>query len=132
MNNVWSSAQFRKNLCDKVEHNIQKSCIRWFDLQYPGLLIYAIPNGGKRDKGTAKKLTAEGVRRGIPDLHLAVTCDEYKGLYIETKTQDGKPSQEQLVAHSILRGQGYQVELVRNLEQFMTVVNEYLALCLPN
>lgn len=126
MNNQLTAAQFRKDHCDRVEHDIQKSCIEWFDMQYPGLLLYAIPNGGKRDKKTARKLKAEGVRRGIPDLHLAVPNAHHPGLYVETKTTDGKPSDDQLIAHAYLRGHGYQVELVRNIEQFQAVVNDYL------
>ena len=34
-------------------------------------LIFAIPNGGKRHIGTARKLKAEGVRSGVPDIFLA-------------------------------------------------------------
>lgn len=123
---VYTAHQFRKQHCDTVEHTIQKTCVDWFDLQYSGLLLYAIPNGGKRSKAQAGKLKAEGVRAGVPDLYLAVVTQTYPGLYIETKTTSGQPSDEQLIAHAYLRAQGYQVELVRNLEQFQAVVNEYL------
>lgn len=121
-----SADQFRKEHCDTVEHNIQKTCIEWFDLQFSSLLLYAVPNGGKRDKVTAAKLKAEGVRRGIPDLHLAVVTPSYPGLYIETKTTSGDLSDDQIIAHAYLRAQGYDVTVVRNLEQFQSVVKEYL------
>lgn len=121
-----TAAEYRDTLCDTNEHEIQKSCVRWFDLQYPGLLLYAIPNGGKRHIITAKKMKAEGVRRGVPDLHLAVPTANYPGLYIETKTRKGELSKYQVLAHAYLRGQGYAVEVVRNLEEFQTVINNYL------
>lgn len=124
--NQLTAAQFCQQFCDRVEHDIQATCIEWFDLQYAGLLLYAIPNGGKRDKVTAAKMKAEGVRRGIPDLKLAVTTQEYAGLYIETKTTTGRPSDEQLIAHAYLRSQGYAVEMVRNLEEFQAVIRTYL------
>lgn len=124
--NQYTAQQFRKQHCDTVEHTIQKVCVQWFDLQYPGLLIYAIPNGGKRSKAEAGRLKAEGVRAGVPDLYLAVVTLNHPGLYIETKTTTGTPSDEQLIAHAYLRGQGYQVELVRSLEQFQAIVREYL------
>lgn len=127
MKNQLTANQFRKEHCDTVEHTIQKTMVQWFDMQYPGLLLYAVPNGGKRDKATAGKLKAEGVREGIPDLKLAVTTDLYSGLYIETKTTDGRLSDEQIVAHAYLRGQHYAVTVARNLEAFQRAIADYLS-----
>lgn len=60
--------------------------------------MHAIPNGGLRDKATAGKLKAEGVKRGIPDVFLPlpmfgpkanipcrVISAAYCGLYVEMK-----------------------------------------------
>jgi hypothetical protein len=71
------------------EHSEQKSLITWCDLNrknYPGLeWIFAIPNGGKRNIITAKKLKAEGVKPGVFDLFLPVPRGIYHGLFIEMK-----------------------------------------------
>ena len=73
-----------------------------YDPSVPDLeLLHAIPNGGKRDKVTAAKLKAEGVKAGIPDIFLPVPkavllnpqpayrlepeTRYYCGLYIELK-----------------------------------------------
>jgi len=54
--------------------------------KYPELKwFHAIPNGGFRDKITAGKLKAEGVKSGVSDMFLPVKCDAYSGLYIELK-----------------------------------------------
>lgn len=52
------------------EHQEQKIFVSWFELAYPDKLIFAIPNGGKRNIVTAAKLKAEGVKAGIPDLFI--------------------------------------------------------------
>ena len=61
---------------------------------YPALrLLYAIPNGGARNKITAAILKREGVRAGVPDICLPVPSGAYHALYIELKrtAQPGKP-----------------------------------------
>lgn len=62
-------------------------------------MLHAIPNGGYRDKITAGKLKAEGVKRGVPDIFLPLpkwagmvaplngrsTPCMWAGLYVEMK-----------------------------------------------
>ncbi len=48
-------------------------------------VTYAIPNGGLRDKRTAGKLKAEGVKSGVPDICVAWPFNGHHGLYIEMK-----------------------------------------------
>ena len=52
------------------EHSEQATFVTWFELMHPGVRIMAIPNGGVRHWGTAKKLKAEGVSKGVPDLFI--------------------------------------------------------------
>jgi hypothetical protein len=47
--------------------------------------LFAIPNGGLRDKATAGKLKAEGVKDGVPDTMLPVPRHMWAGLFIEMK-----------------------------------------------
>ncbi len=126
VNATMSAADFRRNHTDQDEHDLQSLCIEWFDMAYSSLLIYAIPNGGYRPIATAKKMKKEGVRRGIPDLHLPVARGEYLTLYIETKTQDGKVSDAQITMHALLRALGHCVIVPRTFEEFQSGVTEYL------
>lgn len=48
-------------------------------------LLYAIPNGGKREAATAARLKATGVKAGFPDIGLPVARGGYHALYIELK-----------------------------------------------
>ena len=52
------------------ESRLQAACVRWFRYQYPNLLIFAIPNGGRRNEVEAKIMKEEGVLPGIADLEL--------------------------------------------------------------
>lgn len=78
------------------EHIEQKFLMTWASLtakgKYPELaLLYAIPNGGNRHIATAMKLKAEGVRSGVPDLHLPVARQGFNSLYIEMKKTSMRP-----------------------------------------
>lgn len=68
-------AQFMPGGCNRhVTYPVPE--LRW---------LHAIPNGGYRDKITAGKLKAEGVKRGIPDIFLPLPIIGYAGLYVELK-----------------------------------------------
>jgi hypothetical protein len=80
---------------DLNEHQEQKILIRWFRLQHPHLIMFAIPNGGMRNKITAMKLKDEGVLSGVSDLFLMSSNESYNGLFVEMKSLKGKLSVEQ-------------------------------------
>jgi len=73
------------------EHEEQVKVIAWareHESKWPELgLLYAIPNGGARDRITGAQLKAEGVRPGMPDLCLPVSAYAYNALYIELKSR---------------------------------------------
>lgn len=76
-----------------TEHGHQMALMQWAALSGNPLLdnLFAIPMGGLRDKVTAANIKAEGARRGVPDLMLAVTRRAYAGLFIEMKKPALKP-----------------------------------------
>lgn len=82
----------------------QIGLLQWFHLKYPGVLIFHIPNGGKRDIKTAKRLKLEGVLSGIPDLFVPAWS-----LWIEMKTEKGRlsPAQKEMIIY--LEGIGHTV-----------------------
>ena len=85
-----------------TEHDEQVAVFEWAELmaeRYPALnLLYAVPNGARTSMSVAKRLKAEGLRRGVPDICLPVSShyDEYDqtyhALYIEMKRPGGKVS----------------------------------------
>jgi VRR-NUC domain len=112
------------------EHAEQAALIRWAEFaraRLPELaLLHAIPNGGHRHKATAARLKAEGVKRGVPDVCLPVARSGAHGLYIELKTERGKPTPEQLGWIRALRRQGYAAEVCRGWESARSMIEHYL------
>jgi len=66
------------------EHNEQVAVFawaRWAEAQYPELaLLFAVPNGGARNKVTAARLKAEGVKRGVLDIWFPVARGGWRRL----------------------------------------------------
>lgn len=110
------------------EHNIQVACVRWFDYEYPNHknLLFAIPNGGHRNKVVACKLKAEGVRAGVADMFLSVQANGFPGVYIEFKTRTGRQQESQRVFQSAVEAQGYRYVIVRSFDEFQKVINKTL------
>ena len=81
------------------ESDEQIALFRWAQLSSAAHkeldLLYHIPNGGKRNAATAKRLKAEGVKPGVPDLCLPVARGGYHSLYIELKSGRNKPTENQ-------------------------------------
>lgn len=113
------------------EHAIQTAMVEW-SVRAAGAipelrLLYAVPNGGARNLIVARKLKAEGVKPGVPDLHLPVARLGFHGLWIETKTKVGRVSPDQRVWHAALREQGHLVVVVRSALQGIELLSGYLA-----
>lgn len=111
----------------------QQMLVRWMELQHRA--AYAVtwhtPNGGARDKATAGKLKAQGVKAGVPDLQLAVARGGFFGLFIEFKAtppNDAAVSETQKAMLSRLQEQGYQAVVCRGINEAMAEINAYLAM----
>jgi hypothetical protein len=113
------------------EHSEQASLVSWantLESDLPGLaLLYAIPNGGRRDIRTAIKLKAEGVKAGVPDLCLPVARGGYHGAYIEMKFGKNQTSPEQKKWIADLRTEGHFVTVCWGWQDAADTIEQYLA-----
>lgn len=119
-----------------VEHRLQSACVKWFRYQYPNELIFAVPNGGKREqkkvrtsKGwvtyspTAVKLKEEGAMAGVADLIIV----SHKGvLFVEMKTLKGRQSDTQKEFQKKVEGLGYIYIICKTFEQFVSKIKTFL------
>lgn len=115
-----------------TEHQIQAAVISWWShacagWSLPYYLLFAIPNGGARDQITGARLKAEGVRRGIPDLMLAVPTRDAHGLFIEMKLPDREESDAQKTVSLSLSTRGYTYRLCLSTEEAIDAIKAYLA-----
>lgn len=105
---------------DKVptEHEEQRDFVRWYRQTFRDERIFAIPNGGRRQKSDAAKLKVEGVSRGVPDLMLPGHM-----LFIEMKKQkDGTVSPEQKEWIAYLRSRGFRCEVCKGSKAAQEIV----------
>jgi len=117
------------------ESRMQRSFIKWWHLNcrhfgVPELCLFSIPNGGARSAITGSIMKAEGARKGVPDLMLAVRRADpgngAYGLFLELKRPTGVVSPEQTEYHRILRNQGYRVEVCWSLAECINTITQYL------
>lgn len=96
--------------------------------KYPELklLLFAIPNGGYREKREAGKLKAMGVKAGVPDIFLSVPCGPYHGLYIELKKYGGKARTEQNEFIAAVHAQGFCALVAVGWPQAVAAIETYL------
>ena len=125
---VYPSLQCVKLGSCTLEHRLQCACVRWFRLAYPQHHhnLFAVPNGGYRTPTTAAKIKAEGALPGVSDLILLIARGGYHGLLIEMKTDKGRQSEAQREWQRLIEADGYKYVVVRSIEEFIKVVNDYL------
>jgi len=128
------------------EDALQISCITWLRIQYPDLLAFHVPNGGKRSKAEAGRFKAMGVLAGVPDVLIISarqitistrpnplggghkTYSQYfTSLAIELKTKGGTVSPNQKAAQEAFKLAGWKVATAYSLDQFQDTVNNYLS-----
>jgi len=102
-----------------IEHRMQVALVKW--LRHKGIFVFAIPNGGARNRITGKRLKDEGVIAGVPDLFIPA-----HKLFIELKAPGGRLSKEQKECHAKLFDEGCKVAVCYSLEEAMGVVNSFL------
>lgn len=96
---------------------------RWPELAF----LFHIPNGGYRDKRTASKMIAIGVKRGVPDVNLAIARNGFHGLWIELKVGRNKTTIEQQAWLSALNDEGYCARVAYGFEEAKEIILAYLA-----
>ena len=95
--------------------------------EFPELeLMHSIPNGDWRGFKTAKKLKAEGLKPGIPDISLPIPRGGYHGMYLELKNARGSVKADQWRIMIELHKHGYFVALTNSLTKAQCLVLQYL------
>lgn len=88
--------------------------------------IYATPNGGYRNKKTAKDLKDEGVMPGVLDVFVRYPSGRWHGMFIEFKrSKKEKPSEEQTKFAERSMSLGYICVLAWDAEDAFRAVRKY-------
>ena len=111
-----------------IESELQRNCVTWFRLCYPALRLnlFAVPNGGRRNRVEASIMKAEGVVAGVADLLLLYPSLGYHGLCIEMKTPKGYQRDTQKEWQRAVEEHCYKYIIVRSFDQFRAEVSRYI------
>jgi hypothetical protein len=106
-----------------TEHFEQREVVKWFRQTYPGVRIFAIPNGGARGIAQAARLKAEGVSAGVPDL-----CIPAHSLWVEMKRRKGGTvSKDQKDWIEYLESAGHRVIVSRGADEAKAGISQAMS-----
>lgn len=106
-----------------IESNIQQAVVKWFRMQYPRLIIAAVPNGGFRNAREAAIMQREGVLAGFADL---VVIARRNVLFLEMKTTKGQQSDKQKEFQNKVSKLGFEYIVCRSFEQARLAIERWL------
>ena len=113
--------QKRKRKPRHIEESIQVACVKWFRLQYPNLVIFAVPNGGSRNLYEAKNMKESGTLAGVADL--VIVGNNGRVLFVEMKAGKNKQEASQVIFQQKVENLGHKYIICRSKEQFMKEVD---------
>lgn len=100
----------------------------WFAIQYPkdfdGYL--RIECGGKRPIAEATWLKREGQRPGTPDLLIDVPRGAFRNLWLEVKTEQGRPSALQKEFLSAAYKRGSATAVCYGFDECREIIKDYM------
>lgn len=113
----------------------QEAVFRWAEImakskprRYAALsTMFAVPNGGRRDKVTAARLKRTGVKAGVPDIFLPVPRGGHHGLFVEMKREKGgRISDAQKKYMEKLAEQGYLCAVCHGAAEATEAIMQYM------
>lgn len=113
--------QKRRRKPRHIEESIQVACVKWFRLQYPNLVIFAVPNGGSRNLYEAKNMKESGTLAGVADL--VIVGNGGRVLFVEMKAGKNKQEDSQVLFQNKVEKLGHKYIICRSKEQFMKEVD---------
>ena len=118
-----------KIMARHLESRIQQSCVTWFRYQYSNIarLLFAVPNGGSRNRIEASIMKGEGVVAGVSDMVLLIPSNGYSSLCIEFKIEKGKQTDLQKSWQELAESKGNKYVICRSFDEFREIIQDYLS-----
>lgn len=108
------------------EHDEQAALFQMLSFQPDLWVIFAVPNGGLRNKRNAANLKREGVKAGVWDIFVPIPKGNYHGLWVEMKYGKNKLSESQELFGAQMERNGYQTEVAYSAEEAYAKIQSYL------
>lgn len=108
-----------------IEESIQTACVNWFRYTYPRYIIFAVGNGGSRNKIEAANMKKAGILAGVSDL---IIIAGRAVLFVEMKTPKGKQMESQKVFQNNVERLGFEYKICHSLQEFQRAILMWLDL----
>lgn len=110
-----------------IESRLQIACVRWFRMQYPQykLMLFSVPNGGKRTLMEAIIMKNEGVVSGVSDLILLIGRKGFNSLCIEMKNKTSQTLNQKVWQLEAERN-GNKYVVCKSFDEFRMAIEDYL------
>lgn len=110
------------------EDDIQEAFFRAARMTFPKLdrLLFAVPNGGKRNSREAARMKRQGVTPGVSDIICLVPNNKYSFLCMETKTEDGTQTDHQKEFQWQVEESGGLYVIFRSASEGIQLLKDYL------
>lgn len=99
-----------------AEPHIQAAIVEWVRTVAPGVLIFAVPNGGLSSKAEPARMKWTGVVAGVPNL--IVIAPIGRVFFLEVKTASSRLPEEQRAVFNLLVALGARRAIARSIETF--------------
>lgn len=108
-----------------TEDQLQAQCYQYFHNNYPSLrkTLFAVPNGGTRNKVEAVKLKATGLVKGVHDI---IFFHKSKLYTFELKVGTNKLSDDQLQFGCQIQAQGGRWFEIRDFDNFKKILHDII------
>jgi hypothetical protein len=121
----------KKHKRDQPERRERFAFMQWVSLRHNiRKYLFAIENGGSRDKREAANIKKMGLVGGVPDYLFMKPHGRYHGLWLEFKADYGayknKLTANQKQFFKIAREVGYKCEVVWSWEDGVKIIENYL------
>ena len=112
-----------------AESNEQIAAMDWLRAKHPIVAEHTLHIGNERKTSpyAGYIMKRMGVMKGASDLFIAWPREPYHGLFIEIKSEKGKPTQSQLDFMGRMTKVGYRTALCYGAEEVMATITEYLS-----
>ena len=104
----------------KLEEGLQRCVADFLRRGCPGLIWYAVPNGGLRNKRVAADLKRQGVKAGVPDLAFVLPGGRAAFIELKVGKNDTSDAQESFMLDA--EGVGAVCEVCRSVEDVRDVL----------
>ena len=108
------------------EHDEQAALFQMLSFHPDLWVVFAVPNGGLRNKRNAVTLKREGVKAGVWDIFVPIPKGIYHGMWLEMKYGKNKLSEAQVLFGEQMERYGYRTDVAYSADEAYVKIQNYL------